>query len=479
MNNAAFVDERIFRPLPGRQVRFDAVYDARLSPFKRHALAAEVPNLALVTYLHEGQVDPDYRAAVAPIVARAHVFNGDPFSGAYRIACWPEEVNQALNQCAVGLALSREEGSMFASIQYLLAGLPVVSTPSLGGRDDFYHPDYVRIVDADTARGRGRRLGAASTARSGPTRSGRAPSRGCGSIGSGCSAASTRSTPARAATASSKRNGRRVFVEQAARRRAGSDRRGSRCHRESLGRLRRAATMAPQEPIRAGYESRLAARRADAAAARRRAARISHARLAVFSLGVVLAGIAFGAGRVDPRWLLAPGLGFIALVIVHDRVLRRAETRDRSVRYYEEGIARLDARFAGRGASGERFRDPEHPYADDLDLFGAGGLFELLCRARTAAGEAMLAAWLLAPRAERRGARAPGGRSGSCAPSRTCANRSRSSATPWPAACTPRRSSAGASRRRPRRLRRCGRSPPRCPALGGARSPPRSPARRC
>ena len=150
-------------------------------------------------------------------------------------------------------------------------------------------------------------------------------------------------------------------------------------------------------PIRAGYESLLASRRADATAARRSAARISNARLAVFALGVVLAGIAFGADRLDPRWLLAPGLGFIALVVTHDRVLRRAESREHSVRYYEDGIARLDARFAGRGASGERFRDPEHAYADDLDLFGEGGLFELLCRARTAAGEAMLAAWLLAP----------------------------------------------------------------------------------
>lgn len=153
----------------------------------------------------------------------------------------------------------------------------------------------------------------------------------------------------------------------------------------------------PRAPIRIGYESRLAARRADATAARRSATRISHARLAVFGLGVALAGIAFGAGRLDPRWLLAPGLGFIALVILHDRVLRRAESREHSVRYYEDGIARLDARFAGRGAGGERFRDPDHLYADDLDLFGAGGLFELLSRARTAAGEAMLAAWLLAP----------------------------------------------------------------------------------
>jgi glycosyltransferase involved in cell wall biosynthesis len=147
VNNAAFVDERIFRPLPDRRVRFDAVYDARLSPFKRHPLAAEVSNLALITYLYQGQVDPGYRAAIEPILARGHVFNGNPFSDAYR-DLGPEEVNHALNQCGVGLALSKEEGSMLASIQYLLAGLPVVSTKSLGGRDDFYHPDYVRIVDA-------------------------------------------------------------------------------------------------------------------------------------------------------------------------------------------------------------------------------------------------------------------------------------------------------------------------------------------
>jgi hypothetical protein len=154
---------------------------------------------------------------------------------------------------------------------------------------------------------------------------------------------------------------------------------------------------APGSGPRAEYERRLALRRADASAARRGAARISRARLLVFTAGVALAVLAFATQRLDPRWLLAPALGFVALVVVHDRVLRRADDRERSVRGYEDGLARLDGRFAGRGASGERFREPEHLYADDLDLFGAGGLFELLCRARTAAGEARLAAWLLAP----------------------------------------------------------------------------------
>src|SRR5690606_17656105 len=36
-------------------------------------------------------------------------------------------------------------------------------------------------------------------------------------------------------------------------------------------------------------------------------------------------------------------------------------------------------------------------YAADLDLFGDGSLFELLCAARTRMGERALAEWLLAP----------------------------------------------------------------------------------
>ena len=148
VGNTSLCDERIYRPLPGRRARFHAVYDARLSDFKRHPLAAEVPDLALITYLSKDEGAPGYRASLAPLLARAHVFNGDPLGGGYRYLS-PPEVNECLNQCAVGLALSREEGGMYASMQYLMAGLPVVSTPSEGGRGDFYHPDYVRIVDPE------------------------------------------------------------------------------------------------------------------------------------------------------------------------------------------------------------------------------------------------------------------------------------------------------------------------------------------
>jgi len=151
---------------------------------------------------------------------------------------------------------------------------------------------------------------------------------------------------------------------------------------------------APPPAVRDEYARRLAARSDRLHEAGRRARLLSHLRLAVFAAGLLVAALAFGAGRIDPRWLLAPVALFAVLVVAHDRALRRRDAAERSVRHYEDGIARLDGSFAGRGPTGERFRDPEHPYADDLDVFGRGSLFDLLCRARTAIGEETLARWL-------------------------------------------------------------------------------------
>ena len=67
----------------------------------------------------------------------------------------------------------------------------------------------------------------------------------------------------------------------------------------------------------------------------------------------------------------------------------------RAIRFYEQGLSRLDGSWPGKGNYGERFLEPSHPYARDLDLFGRASVFELLCTARTGAGEEALARWLL------------------------------------------------------------------------------------
>lgn len=140
-------------------------------------------------------------------------------------------------------------------------------------------------------------------------------------------------------------------------------------------------------------------RRADAARLDAVDARLAWARLAVFGLGVVMAWLVFAAHALMTGALVAPAAAFLVLVRWHARVIAARDQAARAVVFYERGLARLEDRWQGGGEAGERFRRPEHVYAEDLDLFGRGSLFELLSIARTRAGEETLASWLLAPAA--------------------------------------------------------------------------------
>jgi hypothetical protein len=90
-------------------------------------------------------------------------------------------------------------------------------------------------------------------------------------------------------------------------------------------------------------------------------------------------------------------LAFMALVVVHSRAFTRKARALATRRFHDRGLARLDGRWSGFGASGERFRNPNHAYADDLDLFGRASVFQLLDASETRFGEEQLASWLLAP----------------------------------------------------------------------------------
>ena len=129
------------------------------------------------------------------------------------------------------------------------------------------------------------------------------------------------------------------------------------------------------------YESRLRAARE-----RLKQTDAVHARLALLRLAVFIGAAVLAWYALWTLWF-APLL-FLVLVVLQAQAARRRRFAERSIRYYELGIARIDDQWAGKGETGERFRDATHPYADDLDLFGTGSLFELLSTARTWAGEA-------------------------------------------------------------------------------------------
>jgi glycosyltransferase involved in cell wall biosynthesis len=119
----------------------DAVYAATLAPFKRIELARAIESIHFVTYVtHQKSWDLH---SFEPRLSHA-TFNREFVS--------KEEVLLQYQKARVGLALSKSEGAMWASVEYLLCGLPVVTTFNRGGRDRYFSEKYVTWCPPDPSR---------------------------------------------------------------------------------------------------------------------------------------------------------------------------------------------------------------------------------------------------------------------------------------------------------------------------------------
>jgi len=143
-NHDSFLDERLFTVPLKRERRFDAVYNARMNPFKRHTLARDIPSLLMIGGVQTQGDSHEYFESVRAAMPEAHFTHADD-----RRYYSPEEVAAALALARVGLCLSACEGGMYAAVEYLLCGLPVVSTASRGGRDEWFDSEFVRVVPDD------------------------------------------------------------------------------------------------------------------------------------------------------------------------------------------------------------------------------------------------------------------------------------------------------------------------------------------
>ena len=131
INHNCFLDYNQVKPVEAEKI-YDAIYTARFAPFKRHELASRVQNLALVAGSSWGVENP----YIPP-----HTYlNEAPLN--------LQSVLEKICQSKVGLILSEAEGACYSSSEYLLAGIPVVSTPSYGGRDIWYNEVNSVICDA-------------------------------------------------------------------------------------------------------------------------------------------------------------------------------------------------------------------------------------------------------------------------------------------------------------------------------------------
>jgi hypothetical protein len=150
-----------------------------------------------------------------------------------------------------------------------------------------------------------------------------------------------------------------------------------------------------QDAIKTEYANRLAQRQARAAQLQLKHLWLGNARIAVF-IGMIALWLIVGRkGAPSPFLLYSPVILFFFLVFAHRRVVRAMTTIKRAVAFYNRGISRMEDRWAGSGETGDEFKDPLHLYAEDLDILGAGSLFQLLSTARTKMGNQCLSRWLL------------------------------------------------------------------------------------
>ena len=137
-NHNAFLDPARY-PVPKKTERkFDALYIARITPFKRHDLALKVKNLHLI-----GSYSEKEKEYFQKTIAK------------FPHAVWSRKVpsffiGKKICEAACGLALSAVEGAMFSCGEYTLCGVPVVNTRNLGGRDTLL-PEFACRYAEDTA----------------------------------------------------------------------------------------------------------------------------------------------------------------------------------------------------------------------------------------------------------------------------------------------------------------------------------------
>ena len=130
----AFLDPKRYPAAKTGRKQYDALYIARITPFKRHELAKEIKNLHLIGSFSEKERDY-FESAIADL---SH-------------ARWTQKVPSFLiareiGKASCGLALSAAEGAMFSCGEYSLCGIPVVNTRNLGGRDTLLPEFAVKFV---------------------------------------------------------------------------------------------------------------------------------------------------------------------------------------------------------------------------------------------------------------------------------------------------------------------------------------------
>ncbi len=137
-NHNVFLRENRYTVTNQKRI-YDAIYVARITPFKRHSLAFNIPKLLLIGDYYEKE-----KIYADDILKQIRQNNTVWIRKVYGIFMY-----RYMNRAQVGLCLSEQEGAMYTSAEYVLCGLPVLTTPNKGGRITTLPMDYCCLLPED------------------------------------------------------------------------------------------------------------------------------------------------------------------------------------------------------------------------------------------------------------------------------------------------------------------------------------------
>lgn len=154
INHNCLLDSDLYN-IENVQKDLEVIYNGRLDQSKRHYLLEKCQNVALIS-APILKKKSDHLNLLYRKIGQARVMN---FSPPIELQLAPlnqmpslssKEVRLILNRSKVGVILSASEGACYASMEYLLCGIPVVSTRSLGGRDVFFNHSFAKVVHSNS-----------------------------------------------------------------------------------------------------------------------------------------------------------------------------------------------------------------------------------------------------------------------------------------------------------------------------------------
>jgi hypothetical protein len=131
-NHNAFLDEKKYTIYNSIKKNYDLVIDSSFHEYKNVNIAKKIQNTIHIGYFNTNKIlDGDKVIPNFGILAN--------FKSCEYKRLDKHSINIYYNQSLMGGLFSECEGACFASSQYLLAGLPVISIKSVGGRDIWYN----------------------------------------------------------------------------------------------------------------------------------------------------------------------------------------------------------------------------------------------------------------------------------------------------------------------------------------------------